>query len=105
MKQTAQQQERSVFEVSSVMAMSAIADIPQKTRWLSASARHAAGRTGSIMAGALLDHYRSTLTEIRNTGYLPFAVRQFRPYLYAAASQFSPGRRSLTERILFRNRT
>ena len=102
MKQTAQDQERSIFELSSVMAMSAIADIPQKTRWLSASARHAAGRTGSVVAGALLDHYSTTLTEIRKTGYVPFAIRQFRPYLYAAASQFSPRRRTLTERILFK---
>src|SRR5262249_53112273 len=32
-------QNRSTFEVSSAMALSAIADIPQKARWLSASSR------------------------------------------------------------------
>jgi hypothetical protein len=100
MQTEARRQNRSVFELSSVMAMSAIADLPQKARWLSASARVAMGRTGTVLAGVLLDHYRSTLKEIRETGYLRYAVRQFRPYLYAAATQFSPRRRSLTERML-----
>jgi hypothetical protein len=102
MKKTARQEDRTVFEVSSLMAMSAIAALPQKTRWISASARLAASKTGSVMSAVLIDHYRVTLSEIRQTGYLPYAVREFRPYLYAAASQFSPARRSLTERLIFR---
>jgi hypothetical protein len=102
MKDTATREDRTVFEVSSLMAMSAIAAIPQKTRWMSASARLAAGKTGAVMSAVLVDHYRATLTEIHKTGYVPYAVRQFRPYLYAAASQFSPQHRSLTERLLFR---
>jgi hypothetical protein len=100
MKQEAQAQNRTLFEVSSVMAMSAIADLPRKARWLSASASHAVGKTGSMVAGVLLDHYRTTLQEIRETGYVRYVVRQFRPYLFAAVSQFSPRRRSLTERLL-----
>jgi hypothetical protein len=98
-KQEAQEQNRTVFEVSSLMAMSAITTLPQKARWLSASARLAAGKTGSVMAGVLLDHYRTTLKQIHERGYIRYAVQQFRPYLYAAVSQFSPKRRSLTERI------
>jgi hypothetical protein len=93
-------QNRTVFEVSAVMALSAITAIPQKTRWLSASARLAVEKTGSVLAGVLLEHYRTTLNEIRQTGYIRYAVRQFRPYLYGAASQFSPRRRTLTERLL-----
>jgi hypothetical protein len=95
-------QNRTVFEMSSVMALSAIADIPQTARLLSASARLAVGKTGSVVAGVLLDHYRTTLTHIRETGYVRYAVRQFRPYLYGAVSQFSPRRRTLTERLLQR---
>ena len=102
MKDTAKREDRTVYEVSSLMALSAIAAIPQKTRWLSASARLAAGKTGSVMSSVIVDHYRSTLAEIRRTGYVPYAVRQFRPYLYGAASQFSPRHQSLTERLLFR---
>jgi hypothetical protein len=98
--QEAREQQRTVFEVSSLMAMSAIAAIPQKARWLSASARHAAGKTSSIVAGVLLDDYRTTLKEIHDRGYVRYAARQFRPYLYAAVTQFSPRRRSLTERLL-----
>jgi hypothetical protein len=100
MKGEARRQNRSLFEMSSVMALSAIADIPQKTRWLSVSARVAVGKTGSIVAGVLLDHYRTTLDSIRKTGYVRYAARQFRPYLYGAVSQFSPRRRTITERLL-----
>jgi hypothetical protein len=96
----ARRQNRTVFEMSSVMALSAIADIPRKGRWLSASARLAVGKTGSVVAGVLLDHYRSTLKQIRETGYVRHAVQQFRPYLYGAAMQFSPKRRTLTEQLL-----
>jgi hypothetical protein len=102
MKSEARRQNRTIYELSAVMALSAVAAIPQKTRWLSASARLAVGKTGSILAGVLLDHYRTTLSEIRQTGYLRYAVRQFRPYLYGAASQFSPRRRTLTEKLLRR---
>jgi len=103
-KKESEEQNRTVFQVSSVMAMSAIAGVPQKVRWLSSSARLAVGKTGSVMSEALLDHYRTTLAQIRKDGYLPYATRQFRPYLYTAASQFSPGRNSLTERVLQRMR-
>ena len=98
-EQEAVEQNRTVFQVSSVMAMAAIADLPRKARWLSASARLAVGKTGSLMSEALLDHYRTTLQQIRSDGYFPYAARQFRPYLYAAASQFSPKHGSLTERL------
>jgi hypothetical protein len=99
-KSEAQRQERSVFEMSSVMALSAIGGLPQKVRWLSASTRLAVGKTGAVVAGVLLDHYRRTLQEIRDRGYLRYAAGQFRPYLYGALSAFSPRRRSLTERLL-----
>jgi len=103
-KNEARLQNRTAFEMSSVMAMSAIAHIPQKARWLSASARLAVGRTRSVVADVLLDHYRTTLDDIRETGYVRYLVRQFRPYLYGALSQFSPERPTLTERVLGRKR-
>ncbi len=52
----------------------------------------------------LLEDYRTTLKEIRKTGYLRYAIRQFRPYLGAAVSQFSPRRPSLTEKLLTRRK-
>jgi len=50
----------------------------------------------------LLDHYRQTLSEIRQVGYLTYAGRQFRPYVRAAVDQFSPKRLTLTQRLLER---
>jgi hypothetical protein len=100
---TAQKENRTVFQVSSLMAMSALNSVPEKARWLSAAARSAVRRTGSTIATVLLDDYRDTLKRIRDTGYVRYAARQFRPYVSAAASQFSPRRKSLTERALTRS--
>ena len=56
-------------------------------------------RTGEVFAASLLDHYKQTLNEIRQVGYVTYAGRQFRPYVRAAVAQFSPKRRTLTERL------
>jgi hypothetical protein len=100
LKAESARQNRSVFETSSTMALSAARSIPDGVRWLSASAVVGATRTGHVFASALLDHYKQTLGEIRETGYLTYAGRQIRPYVTAAARQFSPSRPSLTERLL-----
>jgi hypothetical protein len=70
--------------------------------WLSRCARTATLRTGQFFAEGLFDHYRTTLKEIRETGYLAYWTREFRPYLRAAALQFSLSHKSLTERLLER---
>ena len=49
-----------------------------------------------------VDHYRSTLDEMRQVGYAAFAARQLSPYVRAAATQFSPQHRTWTERLLDR---
>ena len=100
LKTEAARQNTSVFQTSSVMAVSAARALPDSLRWLSASARVGATRTGQILAAALLDHYRHTLSEIREVGYLSYANRQFRPYVRAAVHQFSPNRRTVTERVI-----
>ena len=100
LKSESVRQERSIFETSSMMAISAARSIPDGVRWAAASARVGTARTGQILAAALLDHYRRTLADIRDVGYLAYANRQFRPYIRAAAGQFSPARRTLTERLL-----
>jgi hypothetical protein len=100
LKTTAAAQGRPVFQVSTLMALAAVSRIPENLLWLSRCAKGAARRTGQIMAGVLLDHYSATLQEIRSTGYVAYWVREFRPYLKAAASQFSPRRVTSTERML-----
>ena len=100
LKAESARQERSIFETSSLMAISAAQAIPGGVRWLSASARVGATRTGQLFAAALLDHYRKTLSEIQQVGYVSYSGRLLRPYFRAAAGQFSPKRHTLTERLL-----
>ena len=100
LRRESQRQGRSVFEISSVMAISAVRLLPSKARWLSASARVGARRTGKLVSAAILEHYTQTLNELRAVGYLDYAKRQLSPYLRACIDQFSPHQRTLTQRLL-----
>ena len=100
LKAEAARQDRSLFETSSAMAVSAARTFPGGVRWLSASARVGVTRTGHVFAAALLDHYRQTLNEIRQVGYLAYVGRQFRPYIRAAVDHFSPTRHTFTQSML-----
>jgi hypothetical protein len=95
-------EKRTVFEFSTVMALNAVAEVPEQILWLSRATQIAVFRTGEVVASTLLDHYRATIQEIRRTGYLRYWIREFRPYLKAAATHFSPDRDPLTNRVLRR---
>jgi hypothetical protein len=88
LRNEAERQDRSIFETSSMMAVSAV--------------RVGAVRTGQVLGTALLEHYRQTLNEIREIGYAEYGRRQFRPYVRAAVNQFSPQRQTLTDRLVGR---
>jgi hypothetical protein len=100
LKAESARQERSVFETSSMMAVSTARAVPDGARWLSASARVGATHASRLLASALLDHYRQTLDEIGQVGYLEYARQQFRPYFRAAWVQFSPRQSTLTQRAI-----
>ena len=100
LKDESARQGRSVFETSSVMAVSAVRALPNRVRLLSASAQAGAKHAGKLVATALLDHYTQTLNELREVGYLTYAKRQLSPYLRACVDQFSPERRTLTQRLI-----
>lgn len=100
LKAGAAAQKRSVFELSSLIALSAVRRVPERLMWLSSCARTATLRTGQFFAEGLLDHYRTTLSEIQQIGFVGYWTREFRPYLRAAAEQFSLSHQSLTERFL-----
>lgn len=102
LKASAAQQRQSVFDTSTMMAMSAIRSLPGQARWLSASARVGATRTGQIAAAALLAHYRATLADIERVGFTAYVTEHLRPYVTAALRQFHPSRQTLTERLLER---
>ena len=70
LKAESMRQNTSIFETSSVMAVSAVRAVPEAVRWLSASTRVGATRGSRVIAAALLDHYAETLQEIRAIGYL-----------------------------------
>jgi len=99
----AKEQNRTVLTMSSLMAVSTLAHVPANLLWLSKAARSAARRTTETVGGAILDHYAAALEEISRTGFLTYWGREFRPYLRAAAMQFTPEHESFTER-LFRRR-
>jgi hypothetical protein len=92
LKSESARQQRSVFETSSVLAVSAV--------------RAGIVRTGQIFAKTLLEHYRQTLGEIQQVGYLRYVGQQLLPYVRAAVSQLSPKRRTVTDRVIekFRSR-
>ena len=102
LKEESARHNRSVFETSSILAVSAVQRLPQGIKWLATSATLGASRTGQVFAAALLNDYRQTLDEIRQVGFVTYAARQFTPYVRAAVRQFSPGQRTLTERLLDR---
>ncbi|MBV8898380.1 MAG: hypothetical protein JO051_17820 [Acidobacteriaceae bacterium] len=101
---SARVQNRSVFALCSAVAISSITDVPANLLWLSRAARVAATRTGTVVGGVFLDHYKSAVIEIRDCGFLSYWRRQFRPYLRAAAEQFVGGKLSTTERLVLRRR-
>ena len=100
LRRTARSRSESVFTVSSLMAVSALAHVPGNVLWLSRAAHSAARRTGKVLGGAILDHYAQSLDEISRTGFVAYWAREFRPYLRAAAAQFAPGHGTATERLL-----
>ncbi|MCU1324820.1 MAG: hypothetical protein JWN34_190 [Bryobacterales bacterium] len=99
---SAEAQDKTVFAVASLMAVSTLSHVPANVVWLSKAARSAARRTGGMLGEAVLDHYSQALEEISRAGFAAYWKGEFRPYLRAAAEQFAPEHRSLTERLLRR---
>ena len=102
LRAAAQREQRSVFEVSSVLALAAIGELPERARVLSKSAAIVARHGGAALSTALLDHYRQSLAELRATGYLRYGARQLAPYAQAAVAAFAPARETLTSKLLDR---
>ena len=93
-------EERTVFEVSSLLALSALGELPERVRVLSKSAAVALRRSGSVLSAPLLDHYRDSLRAVREAGFVRYGVQQLVPYTHAALAAFSPERATLTGKLL-----
>ena len=100
LRRTAREQGRSVFGMSSLLAVSTMAHVPGNMVWLSRAGRSAVRRTGKMLGEAILDHYTHALAEIGRSGFLKYWSREFRPYLRGAAEQFARSRQTWTERML-----
>ncbi len=100
LKREAAVQNRTVFQLSSIMAVAAISRTPETLLRLARAANRAVWRTGQLLGSSVLEHYSQTLREIDQRGYAAYWSEAFRPYLRAAAGQFSPKHRSLTGRWL-----
>ena len=102
LRATAARERRSVFEVSSLLAVSAVGELPERARVLSKSATVVLKHGGTAVSNALLEHYRQSLRTMREIGFLRYGVRQLTPYTQAAVGAFQPTRATLTERWLDR---
>jgi len=102
LRAAAAEQNRSVFEVSSLLAVSAVSSLPERARLLSKSAAVIARTSGGVLSQGLLEHYRATLGGIRETGYLAYGSSQLAPYLRAALGAFSPQRETSTGKLMDR---
>jgi hypothetical protein len=100
LRATAEREQRSVFEVSSLLAISAVGELPERARVLSKAAAIVLRHGGIAVSNALLEHYRQSLQQMRDVGFLRFGVRQLTPYTHAAIGAFAPARSTLTDRLL-----
>lgn len=105
LRYTAQHERRGAFELSALLALDAITRLPSGMAWLGRSSLVAARTTRGMVAENILEHYSDTLESIRTQGLAQWWRLQFRPYLRAAAHQFSPEKSSWTQRVLQRKKT
>ncbi len=102
LRATAEREQRSVFEVSSLLAVAAVNELPERARALSKTAGIVLRHGGNALSAPLLEHYRQSLAELRTTGFLQYGARQLKPYAHAALGVFSPERETLTDKLLDR---
>jgi hypothetical protein len=102
LRATAERERRSVFEVSSLLAVAAVGELPERARVLSKSAAVVLRHGGAAVSNALLEHYGESLRQLREVGYLRYGLRQITPYTRAAVGAFDPKRETLTGKLLDR---
>jgi hypothetical protein len=102
LRTTAGREQRSVFEVSSLLAVSAVGELPERARVLSKSAAIVLRHGGGAVSAALLEHYRESLEQMREAGFVGYGVRQLTPYTRAAMDAFAPQFETLTGKLLDR---
>ena len=93
MKETAKQQDVTMFSVSSTMTLYTL----NKVGTVSKGALSSVTVAGNMFDRHILDHYRSGLGEIRQRGIYPTLSQYSQPYMDAVWSNFSRRRATFTE--------
>lgn len=96
MEQVASEENVSVFEVSSAMALHSLDRVASVGRGALSSTR-AAGR---LFDRHVIDHYRNALSEIHEKGYYATLLDTSRPYIDAVWHNFSTDKTTITEDLL-----
>lgn len=102
LRSTAEREQRTVFEMSSLLAVAAVSELPERARVLSKSAAVVLRHGGTALSNALLEHYRQSLQQVRDVGFVRYGARQLAPYTHAAIGAFHPTRETLTGKLLDR---
>jgi hypothetical protein len=102
LRATAEREQRTVFEVSSLLAVAAVSELPERARVLSKSVGLVLRHGGAAVSNALLEHYRESLLELRKLGFLRYGIQQLTPYTRAAIGAFQPSRETVTGKLLDR---
>jgi hypothetical protein len=83
LRAAADTEQRTVFEMSSLLALAAVSELPERARVLSKTAAIALRHGGTALSTALLEHYRQSLRELNEVGFLRYGARQLTPYTRA----------------------
>jgi hypothetical protein len=102
LRATAEREQRSIFAVSSLLAVAAVGELPERARVLSKSAAIVLRHGSAAVSSALLEHYRQSLRQLREAGFVSYGIRQLTPYTHAAIGAFHPTRETLTGKLLDR---
>jgi hypothetical protein len=102
LRAAAEREHRSLFEVSSLLAVAAVGELPERARVLSKSTAVVLRHGGGAVSNALLEHYRESLRQLREVGYIRYGVEKLTPYTRAALDAFHPSRETLTDKLLDR---
>lgn len=96
MQTVANQEGVGLLEVSSAMTMQLLDEVQTVSTGAITSVRVA----GGLLNRTVLDHYRSSLADIRERGFYEVLSETYRPYVEAVWHNFSEERQTWTEQVL-----
>ena len=79
LKREAAAQNRTVFQLSSIMAVAAISRTPETLLRLARAANRAVWRTGQLLGGTVLEHYSQTYARSASAATPPIGRKHFGP--------------------------